>query len=58
MCQCKKSDKYEVCIFIKFFSKPVKIQTDSCTDEASTRHKYLKESETDKTCSPKYFYLK
>ena len=46
--------------FITSFSKPVKIQTDSCTAEMGFQlvPKYLKESETDKICSPKCFYLK
>ena len=46
--------------FITSFSKPVKIQTDSCTAEMGFQlvPKYLKESETAKICSPKYFYLK
>ena len=46
--------------FITSFSKAVKIQTDSCTAEMGFQlvPKYLKENETDKTCSPKYFYLK
>ena len=46
--------------FITSFCKPVKIQTDSCTAEMGFQlvRKYLKESETEKICSPKYFYLK
>ena len=46
--------------FITSFSKAVKIQTDSCTAEMGFQlvPKYLKESETAKICSPKYFYLK
>ena len=46
--------------FITSFSKPFKIQTDSCTAEMGFQlvPKYLKESETAKICSPKYFYLK
>ena len=46
--------------FFTSYSKPVKIQTDSCTAETGFQlvPKYLKESETAKICSPKYFYLK
>merc|ERR1711944_286787 len=46
--------------FITSFSKPVKIQTDSCNAEMGFQlvPKYLKESETEKICSPKYFHLK
>ena len=50
--------------FITSFSKPVRIPTESC-ENCSTAEmgfqlvpKYLKESETAKICSPKYFYLK